>query len=97
MRELYHDNKEWVLKSEIQSLKGALENQAAAHCSVFSENEYLKAELKREKECVDFYATHKPMQFPEGYYEICSRGGIGGHDRFGTRARETQKQRDKGE
>ena len=44
---------------------------------------YLKA-----VEVIYFYGTYQPRQHPEGYYEIHISPGMGGEDRFGTRARE---------
>ena len=49
----------------------------------------LKAKYQKAKRTLDFYATYSPFQFPEGYYEICIEKGVGGHNRFGTLARQT--------
>lgn len=38
-------------------------------------------------EALEFYATYQPYQFPEGYYETHISPGIGGHDKFGTKAK----------
>jgi hypothetical protein len=44
--------------------------------------------LRRAERALDFYATYKPRQFPEGYYEINVAPGEGGHVKFGTLADE---------
>lgn len=38
---------------------------------------------------LEFYGTFSPRQHPEGFYEIHVSPGVGGEDRFGTKARET--------
>ena len=48
----------------------------------------LQSEVARLRKVADFYATFQPFQFPEGYYEICIEPGVGGHNKFGTLARE---------
>lgn len=40
------------------------------------------------EDALKFYGTFSPRQHPEGYYEIHISPGMGGEDRFGTKARQ---------
>lgn len=45
---------------------------------------------QREKillDALEFYATHRPLQMPDGYYELNISPGEGGHVKHGTVAR----------
>ena len=57
----------------------------------------LEKKLAEAVGALRFYGTYNPHQFPEGYYEICIEKGIGGHIRFGTLARKTLEEIEKGE
>lgn len=48
----------------------------------------LQPKVEKLLNTLEFYAWIQPTQFPEGYYEPHYSQGQGGHDRFGTRARQ---------
>lgn len=50
--------------------------------------ERLMTVLEQALDVIEFYSWIQPTQFPEGYYEPHYSPGVGGHDRFGTKARE---------
>ncbi len=48
----------------------------------------LQGKIDKLIDALEFYSWIQPTQFPEGYYEPHYSQGQGGHDRFGTRARQ---------